>query len=342
MNAESLGLLAAAGVLFGALLRATAPILLAALGGLIAELAGVVNVALEGLILIAAFFGVLGSALVPLWFPQLPPACAPWIGLASGLAASVLAAWLLAFVHLEFQADLIVAGIGVNLLAAGLTVFLMVRVSGDKGSTASLASAVLPGLPIPGLQAWPALSIWLNGEGGLGQHVLIHAAFLAVALVSVALFRTPFGLRLRAVGENPESARAAGLPVRRIQYGALACSGLLAGLAGVYLSMGYLNVFQADMSAGRGFLALAALYLGARRPLGALGASLLFGAASVLAAQLGLLALPSQAVFMVPPLVTMAALVIAAQRRNRREQPLQRTAPAGPEHPRPTARTSEE
>jgi general nucleoside transport system permease protein len=341
MSAEGLGLLAAAGVLFGALLRATAPLLLAALGGLMSELAGVVNVALEGLILIAAFFGVLGSALLPIWLPQWPPQMVLVAAVCMGLAASVLAALLLGVVHIEFDGDIIVAGIGVNLLAAGLTVFLMVIVSGDKGSTSSLTSAVLPGLVIPGLEDWPVLSIWLNGEAGLGHHVLIYVAFAAVAVVALVLFSTPLGLRLRAVGENHDCARAAGLPVRRLQYTALACSGVLAGLGGLYLSMGYLSVFQADMSAGRGFLALAAVYLGARRPLGVLWASLLFAAASVAAAQLGLLQIPSQAVFMVAPLVTIAAMVIAANRRrqndlNTRRRALARLRAHGPSTPTST------
>jgi general nucleoside transport system permease protein len=326
MSADILAAVAAGGVLFGALLRATAPILLAALGGLVAELAGVVNVALEGLLLLAAFFGVAGSVLLPLWFAQLPPGLVLLGAAALGLLAAVLAALLLGVVHLEFGADIIVAGIGVNLLAAGLTVFLMVILSGDKGSTASLASAVLPSVMIPGLERWPLLSVWLNGESHAGHHVLVHVAFLAVAALAVLLFRTPFGLRLRAAGENPACALAAGLAVRRIQYRALACSGLLAGLGGLYLGMGYLNVFQADMSAGRGFLALAAIYLGARRPLGVLWACLLFGAASVGAAQLGLLQVPSQAVYMLPPLVTIAAMVVAAERRRRRELRARRRA----------------
>jgi simple sugar transport system permease protein len=340
MSIEPTALLIVAAAVFAAGLRAAAPIILGALGALVSELAGVINVGIEGLILVAAFFGVIGSAFAPTWLPGLAPWAWPWVGAALGLAAAVLLALLLGVFHLEFGADIIVAGIGLNLLAAGLTVFLMVTISGDKGSTAGLASSTLPTLKIPGLASWPVLDAWLNGEGGAGHHLLVYTAFLAVAATSIALYRTRFGLRLRAVGENLEAALAAGVPVKRVQYAALAASGVLAGLGGVYLSMGYLSLFQADMSAGRGFLALAAVFLGARRPLGTLAAALLFGASAVLAAQLGLLDIPGQVVFMLPPLVTLAAMVAVSERRARRERrALQRAAAAqaGATNPLPSS-----
>lgn len=322
MSPDLLALSAMAAAVFAAWLRASAPIILGALGALVSDLAGVINIGIEGLLLVAAFFGVLGSAFAPVWFPGLPPWAWAVVGAGLGVAAAVLLALLLGWLHLELGADLVVAGIGLNLLAAGLTVCLMVLVSGDKGSTVGLASRLLPQVPIPGLQAWPLLDAWLNGgqAGGGGHHVLVHVALLAVAGVAVLLYRTRFGLRLRAVGENRDAALAAGLPVKRIQYQALALSGLLAGLGGVYLSMGYLSLFQADMSAGRGFLALAAVFLGARRPLGTLGAALLFGASSVLGAQLGLVQWPTQVVFMLPPLITLVAMALASERRAWRER----------------------
>lgn len=292
-----------------AILRASAPIILAAMGGLISELAGAVNVALEGIMLIGAFFGVVVSAYAPAWFPDAPAWIYPWLGCLAGLVAAIALVGVLAVFHLEFGADLIVAGIGINILAAGLTVFLLVHVAGDKGSTANLASYALPSIRIPFADEVPILRVLLNGEALAGHHILIFGAFLSVAVVSVLLFRTVFGAHLRAVGENAEAALAAGIPVKRIQYLAMLASGFLAGLGGVYLSMGYLTLFQADMSAGRGFLALAAIFLGGRRPLGTLAASVLFGASSVLAAQLGVLAIPSQIVFMIPPLITIAAMV---------------------------------
>lgn len=304
-----------AATLAAAVLRATTPILLAALGGLVSQLAGSINVALEGLMLIAAFFGVLASVHAAQWLPGLPVWAHAWFGCAAGLAAALLVTAMLGFFHLELGADLIVAGIAVNLLAAGLTVFLLVTLVGDKGSTAGLHSPALPALHIPGLAGMPALDRLLNGDGGHGHHVLVYAAFLAVGGVWVFLTHTRYGTWLRAVGENPQAALGAGIPVKRVRYAALLLSGGFAGLGGIYLSMGYLTLFQADMSAGRGFLALAAVFLGARRPLGTLGASLLFGATAVLATQLGALALPTQVVYMVPPFITLCALVFAGRRR---------------------------
>jgi simple sugar transport system permease protein len=315
-----------AGTLVVAVLRATTPILFAALGGLVSDLAGSINVALEGLMLIAAFFGVLGSVHAGQWLPGLPVWAHAWIGCAAGLTAALLITAMLGFFHLELGADLIVAGIAINLLAAGLTVFLLVSIVGDKGSTAGLHSPALPSLKLPGFESMPVLDTLLNGDGGHGHHVLVYAAFLAVAGLWMFLTRTRYGTWLRAVGENPKAALGAGIPVKRVRYLALLMSGGLAALGGVYLSMGYLTLFQADMSAGRGFLALAAVFLGARRPLGTLGASLLFGASTVLATQLGALEIPTQVVYMVPPLITICALVFAG--RHKRHKP----APAS--HPR--------
>ena len=332
MSLDLAGWTVVAATLIVAVLRAATPILFAALGGLVSDLAGNINVALEGLMLIAAFFGVLASVYAARWLPGLPPWACAWVGCAAGLAAALLVTAMLGFFHLELGADLIVAGIAVNILAAGLTVFLLVTIVGDKGSTAGLPSPALPSLHIPGLAGAPALDKLLNGDGGQGHHVLLYAAFLAVAGLWVFLTRTRYGTWMRAVGENAQAALGAGIPVKRVRYVALLLSGLLAGLGGIYLSMGYLTLFQADMTAGRGFLALAAVFLGARRPLGTLAAALLFGASTVLATQLGAIALPTQVVYMLPPFITICALVFAgrhvpapagsAARTTRRNRPI--------------------
>lgn len=300
-----------------AVLRAATPIVFAALGGLISDLAGSINVALEGLMLIAAFFGVIAAIYLERWFPGLAPWCVPWLGCLAGLAMALLFTALLAVFHLELGADLIVAGIAINILVAGLTVFLLVSFVGDKGSTAGLNSPALPSLRIPGLDGLPLLRLLFNGEDGQGQHLLIYAALAAVAATAFFLRRTRSGTWIRAVGENRDAALAAGIPVKRMQYTALLLSGLLAGLGGIYLSMGYLTLFQANMTAGRGFLALAAVFLGRRRPLGTFAAALLFGATATLATRLGARQLDTQLVYMLPPLVTILALVAAGARRRR-------------------------
>ena len=299
-----LGLLAAA--LFAALLRATVPILFAALAGTVSERAGVVNVGLEGLMGVAAFFGVMGTVWAPQWLPGAGAGVHVALGAAIGLAASVALALLLGLTHLRWGADLIVAGIGLNLLAAGATVFLLALWAGDKGSTAQLASLALPALHVPGFADWPRLDALLNGDDRRGHHGLAWAGLAAVPLLHALLAHTRFGLR------------AAGVDVDAVRYAALALSGLLAGCGGLYLSMGYLTLFQADMTGGRGFIALAAVFLGGRTPLGAFAAALLFGACAVGATQLGLLDWPPQAVQMLPALATLAAMVFFGWRRQRR------------------------
>lgn len=301
-----------------ALLRAATPILYAALGGLLSELGGKINVALEGLMLVAAFTGVIAAIHPP---PGLPPMLLPWWGLLAGLLAALLLAFVLALLHLECGADLIVAGIALNLLAAGLTVFLLAELVGDKGSTAAFATPALPSLRIPGLGGWPLLDLVLNGEGGRGHHVLVLGAPLLAGAAWLFVCHTRLGAWLRAAGENPAAAHAAGIPVRRMHYLALLGSGLLAGVGGVYLSMGYLTLFQADMSAGRGFLALAAVFVGRRSLAGTCGAALLFGAAGVVATRLGALDVAPQLLAMLPPAITIAALAVPGWRR-RRKQPL--------------------
>ena len=317
MSAELVVWGAFVGTLLAAILRASAPIILASLGGLISDLAGSINVALEGIMLVAAFFGVIISAYSPVWFPDAPLWIHPWIGCIGGVGAGVLIAGLLAVFHLELGADIIVAGIGVNILAAGLTVFLLVSITGDKGSTAALTSYAMPAVHIPLVDAIPVLGVIVNGDGLIGHNVIVYVALLAAPLLSLILYRTRFGLRLRAVGENRDAALAAGVSVRRMQYSALLLSGLLASLGGIFLSMGYLTLFQSDMTGGRGFLALAAVFLGGRRPAGTLLAALVFGASTVFAAQLGSYAIPSQIVFMIPPALTILALVMFNIQRER-------------------------
>lgn len=280
-----------------AVLRVSTPIILPALGGLVSELAGVGNIALEGLMLIAACAGVLVSV----------AAKSEWAGLVAGVTLSTLFALLLAFFHLQLKADLILAAIALNILASGGTLFVVFLVTGDKGSSSSLVSGQMPFIHIPIIKDIPII-----GEILSGQNLLTYVAFIATAVVAVFLYRTRAGVHLRAVGENPDAARSVGINVKWQQYLALGISGFLAGLGGIYLSMGYVKFFARDMTAGRGFIALAAIYLGAKRPVGTLIAALAFGAADALSIQLGNLRVPTQIVQMIPYIATLVALVVYA------------------------------
>lgn len=284
------------------ILRVTTPILLPALGGLVSELAGVINIALEGIMLTAAFVGVVVSAATQ----------SPWLGLIAALLVSALLAAGLAFFHLELKADLILAGLAVNLLASGGTVFVLYTLTGDKGTSAKLASRAMPTLDLPFLETIPILGPILNRH-----NMMVYVAFALVGLVWLLLYRTPWGIHVRAAGIHPEAAASVGLNVRRLRYQALVLSGALAGLGGVYMSMGYLQLFQRDMTAGRGFIALAAVFMGGRHPVGTMLAALLFGTADALASQLGNLRIPPQWVQMIPYAATVIALAAhaAAQRR---------------------------
>jgi simple sugar transport system permease protein len=296
-----------------AMLRTATPLLLPALGGLVAELGGVSNIALEGLMLIAACTGVLVSVAAK---PLVGDAFSPWVGMVAGVALSVALALLLAFFHLNLKADLFLAAIALNLFASGATVFVVYLVTKDKGATTSLISGQMPFL-----KDWiPALQPILDGPDTplkglaiiLNQNILTYAAFILVAVVAVFLYRTPTGVHLRAVGENLDAARSVGINTRFMQYLALGISGFFAGLGGIYLSMGYVKFFARDMTSGRGFIALAAIYLGAKHPVGTAIAALAFGAAEALSIQLSGLKIPTQLVSILPYLATLLALVIYA------------------------------
>ncbi len=255
-------------------LRATTPLLLAALGGMFSERAGVVNIGLEGIIL----FGALAAAVVAR-FAELPAlaqnptavvAYAPWLGLLAAAVAGGLVGLLHAVISIRYKADQVISGTAINLMAIGLPAVILTGLY-DNSSTSDPIRNRLP--------EW--------GIGQLSFSPIVYLAFLLVPVSLYVLFRTPFGLRLRAVGEHPEAADSVGIDVRRVRYTAVVISGVLAGLGGAFLSIGNLNQFISEMSGGRGFIALAALIFGKWHPLGVLGATLLFGAFEAAATLLG-------------------------------------------------------
>ena len=286
-------------------LRISTPLILPALGGLITDLSGAVNIALEGIMLTSAFTGVVVSAYSGSVF----------LGVLAGVASGVLISFLLGWFHLHLETDIILAGIAINILATGGTIFLLYVLTGDKGNSQSLASGRVPNINLPLIQDIPFLGRVISG-----QHVFVWVAFILTWLVSVYLYRTRWGTHLRAVGENPEAAETMGINVKRTRMIALLISGFLASFGGLTMSMAYLTIFQREMTAGRGFIALAAVYLGGRKPWGTLLAAMLFGFADALSHQLGSLQIPSQLVQTIPYIVTILALVVY----NLREQAIKR------------------
>lgn len=277
------------------ILRVTTPILFAALAALISDKAGVINIGLEGIMLSSALAGVITSA-----FTQ-----SILVGVICGVIAGALLSLALAYFSLHLKSDIILTGIALNLLASGGTVFLLFLVAKDKGISVSLKSLVVPQISIPLISHIPVLGPILSGH-----NILTYLSLLSVILVHYFLYRTPLGLKIRAVGENPNAADSVGISVIKIQYLALIMSGIFAALGGIYMSMGYVSWFSRDMTAGRGFIALAAEAMGRGTPIGTFAASLIFGFADALSNVMQSLRVPAEFVQMVPYLTTIFGLVI--------------------------------
>ncbi len=255
--------------LFAATLRFATPLAFAALGGLFSERSGVVNIGLEGMMLMGAFFGIMGADKTGSW----------WLGLLIGIAAGGAAGLVHAFFSIHLQADQIVGGTAINFLAVGLTGYLFIDIYGTEGTPSDIPS--IPNVRLAFLDDVPFV-----GEIFGQLNLMIWIAIVLVPLTWLVMFKTPVGLRIRACGEHPRAADTVGIDVYAIRYGAVVVSGMLAAAGGAYLSIGFVNSFNESMTAGRGFIALAALIFGSWRPFGAAAACLLFGFSSALAQRL--------------------------------------------------------
>jgi ABC-type uncharacterized transport system permease subunit len=267
-------------VIWGALLAATIrwaiPLLFAALGGLFSERSGVVNIGLEGMMLMGSFFSVWGADVTGSWVLGV------LIGLASGAALGLVHA----FFSITLRADQIVGGTAINFLAAGITGYLFVRIYSEKG-TPSEGLSTVPDISLGFLYDIPPDRLGgFLGDAFAGQDLLVWVGFALVFAVWIAVFKTPAGLRLRSVGEHPRAADTVGINVFLTRYGAVILSGILASAGGAYLGLGFINGFEPNQTAGRGFIALAALIFGNWRPFGAAVACLLFGFSTALAKSL--------------------------------------------------------
>jgi general nucleoside transport system permease protein len=288
--------------------RTSTPLLLATLGGLVADLSGALNVALEGQMLIGCLTSVLVSVVAP-WY----------VGVAAGILAGALLGLVMAFFALRLKADIILVGFAINIFASGGTVFaLNLATGGDKGTSINLPSKSIPPVDLSFLSAIPGIGPLLTGVFS-GHSLLSWVAAFLVFAIWYFLYRTPWGLWLRGVGEYPAAPEAAGIPVNAVRTWSLLVSGSLAGLAGAQLAMFNYIGFTRDMTAGRGFIALGAVLLGARHPVGALAAAVLFGAFDGLTVVLpGLFDwVPPEIVHMIPFIVTILALVLFSYRAQR-------------------------
>ncbi|HEX6725351.1 MAG TPA: ABC transporter permease [Gaiella sp.] len=273
--------------LFGSMLRYATPLMFASIGGMFSERSGVVNIGLEGMMLMGAFFGIWGADKTGSWV----------LGIGTALLAGALTALVHAFFAIHLRADQIVGGTAINFLALGITGYLFIDIYGQEGTPTDI-----PGIPnidlgfLSGALGWLGDLDWIGDQpGGMlnaiglvfgDMNLMIWLALLTVVVSWIVMFKTPLGLRIRSVGEHPRAADTVGISVYAIRYGAVTMSGMLAAAGGAFLSIGFVGSFNENMTAGRGFIALAALIFGNWRPFGAMAACLLFGFSSALAQRL--------------------------------------------------------
>ncbi len=280
--------------LIASTLRLATPLILAALGGLYCERSGVINIALEGIMLAGAFT----AALVTYYAQN------PWVGILAAVTAGILVAAIHAVATINFRANQVVSGTAINILFLGVPALLCGVFFGTTGNTPQLPrEQTLHDWQIFDATSSPLLASIFN------QNPLVYFALLAVFVTFFVIYRMRFGLRLRAVGENPEAADTAGISVTRMRYAGVLISGALAALGGAYLSIGQNSLFTRNMTAGRGFIALAALIFGKWDPVGTMLACLLFGFAEAVAIRMqGTVNIPNQFIQIVPYVLTIVVL----------------------------------
>ena len=280
------------------IIRVTTPLLFASMAAVVIRRAGIICIAFEGMMLFAAFGGVLGSALTQSVLG----------GIACGVLFGMLIAMVYAYFVLSLKANTYLTGLAINMLGSGGTVFLLYLSTGDKGVSTALNSLVVPSVEIPLVKDIPIL-----GEVLSGHNALTYLAFLTVIAVYFLINKTVLGLRIRSVGENASAAASVGIKVVRTQFIAIVIGGLLASFGGLYMSMGYLPFFTRDMIAGRGFIGIAAQNLGGAMPIPTMLAALAFGAAEAASNILQSLRLPAEFMQMIPYAATLIGLMLVGR-----------------------------
>lgn len=277
-------------------IRMAIPLILASVGGTICERSGVINLGLEGMMLSGAFGAVAGTYLFG----------SPWLGILTAIIVGGCFGLLHACLCLKYKTNQSVCGIGINILVGGLTIVLTRAFWNSDGMSAQVEK--LPVFSIPGLKSLPGI-----GNLFTKQSPYLPITILIVIVAWFIFYRTKIGLRLRSIGDHPQAAATVGINVVRYRYVAVTISGMLCGLGGAYLSIAQSNLFVKDMVAGRGFMALAAMILGAWNPVGAMGASLVFAFAQALRMNLDM-EIPNQFMLMLPYLLTLVVLVFFGRR----------------------------
>ncbi|WP_170311518.1 ABC transporter permease [Vallitalea okinawensis] len=274
-------------------IRVMTPVLFAALACMVFGKGGIDAIATEGIMLISALAGVLGS-----YFTH-----SALGGVLFAVIIGILMSMVFGYITLTLESEPILAGIALNTFATGITIFVIYLLTGNKGSTQSLNNEVVPNIELVLIKDIPIL-----GEILSGHNILTYLAMILVGILAIFIYKTPTGLRIRTVGENEESARSVGINVMKYKYIALTVAGTMAGLGGAFMSLGYVSFFSRDMIAGRGFIGMAAESMGRGTPIGVLISSVLFGMADSLAIRLQLLDVPPQLIQLLPYLITIIAI----------------------------------
>ncbi|MEZ0537341.1 ABC transporter permease [Caldicellulosiruptoraceae bacterium PP1] len=268
------------------------PLALPAIGGTFSERSGVVNISMEGIMLISAF----SSAAFAGYFHN------AWLGLLMGVLSGMLISAIFAWAAARMYANQVVLGMAFNIFASGITAYLFNAIYGPTGTPSDTPK--IPDINIPIIDSIPFIGKILSG-----QNAIVYIMFILIILAQWFLFKTTLGLRIRAVGENPEAAETAGINVVRMKYIGVILGGAFSALGGAYLAIGVLNSFSPEMSSGRGYIALAAMIFGKWTPVGSFLAAILFGFATALSYSLQNFAISKNLIMMLPYIVTILALV---------------------------------
>lgn len=285
-------------------LRVTTPLIWASLGAAISIESNVINIAIDGIMLVAALVGVIISAFTHNLF----------LALFLAVLAGVGMACILGYFNLKLKTNIFIGGIALNIFASGITIFILYLTTHDKAVSSSLKSLVLPSWDIPLIK-----NINILGPILSGQNVLTYFAMVGIILYYFLLYHTKLGLHIRAVGENSEAVRSVGISVVRTKFIALILSGIFASLGGVFLSMGYLSFFVKDMTGGRGFIGLAIALMSKNQPVGLLLSSLLFGITMQIVNNIKTLRIPSELVELIPYVVVILVLMFYGIGRKKKE-----------------------
>ena len=286
-------------------IRVATPLILASLGAVITSNAGITNIGIEGVMLISALAGVFASAF----------GFGPWFGLLVAIVTGILCSLAIGYVSMSLKADSVLTCIAFNTMAVGGTVYFMYAVVKDKGTTLALDSGKLPNIKIPGIDSIPVV-----GDIISNHNIISYVAILMIFVVYVLLYKTPLGLRIRSAGKAPKALSSVGVSLIKTRYIALGISGVLGGMAGAFMSMGYVTWFSKNMTAGRGFIALAADAMGNSTPIGAALSSLLFAVAEALSYSLQVTTIPAELVQMLPYLATIIGLIAYSIKRKKSDE----------------------